>query len=101
MSLLLLITEWTGTIFGITGAALLSSNTKYSSWGWWLFLISSLSLCLFAALSSAWGLLLLNAAFVSTNVTGIIRAWLPHVRGLKANRSAIKEKFNQQEIGTV
>ncbi len=87
--MLLFITEWIGTIFGITGAALLSSNTKYSPWGWWLFLISSLSLCLFAALSSAWGLLLLNTAFVSTNVTGIVRAWLPHVRALKANPSAI------------
>jgi hypothetical protein len=86
--MLLFITEWTGTIFGITGAALLSSNTKHSPWGWWLFLISSLSLCLFAALSSSWGLLLLNAAFVSTNVTGIARVWLPHVRTLKTRLSA-------------
>lgn len=96
--MLLFITEWTGAIFGITGAALLSSNTRYSPWGWWLFLISSLSLSLFAALSSAWGLLLLNAAFVSTNVTGILRVWLPHLRVLKANRRASKEKFNQPEI---
>ena len=86
--MLLFITEWTGTIFGIAGAALLASNTKHSAWGWWLFLMSSMSLCLFAGLSSAWGLLLLNAVFVSTNVTGIARVWLPHVRALKANLTA-------------
>lgn len=78
--MLLFITEWTGTIFGITGAALLSSNTKHSPWGWGLFLISSLSLCLFAALSASWGLLMLNGAFVTTNLNGIARVWLPHVR---------------------
>jgi hypothetical protein len=86
--MLLFITEWTGTIFGIAGAALLSSNIKHSPWGWWLFLISSLSLCLFAALSNAWGLLLLNAAFVSTNLNGIARVWLPHFRALKASLAA-------------
>lgn len=78
--MLLLITEWTGTLFGIAGAALLACNVKHSPWGWWLFLISSASLCLFAALSSAWGLLLLNSVFMCTNATGIMRCWVPHYR---------------------
>jgi hypothetical protein len=82
--MLLLITEWTGTLFGIAGAALLASNIKHSPWGWWLFLISSASLCLFAGLSSAWGLLLLNSVFMCTNATGIARCWLPHYRNTSA-----------------
>lgn len=76
---MLFIFEWIGTIFGIAGAMLVASNTRHSSWGWWLFLVSSLSLCLYAVMQSAWGLFVLNAFFVTTNITGLVRWWWPHV----------------------
>ena len=72
--------EWLGACFGIAGAALLSSNIRTSPWGWVLFLVSSISLCLYAALVGAWGLLALNACFVATNITGIFRCFLPYRR---------------------
>nr|WP_290467245.1 hypothetical protein [Pseudomonas fluorescens] len=47
--------------------------------------MSSLSLCCYAVLAQAWGLLLLNGCFVATNITGLIRWWYPAV---SATRSA-------------
>lgn len=81
---MIVLTEWIGTVFGICGAMLIASNVKHSVWGWWLFLISSLSLCLYATLQGAWGLLVLNSFFVITNVTGILRWWSPAMQNLKS-----------------
>ena len=72
--------EWIGTVCGISGAALIASNVRLSPWGWWLFLMSSMSLCLFAVATGAYGLLLLNICFVMTNITGLYRHWVPYVR---------------------
>lgn len=69
--------EWIGSLCGVLGALVISTNTRVSPWGWWLFLVSSLSLCGYAVLVEAWGLLLLNGCFVATNVTGLIRWWYP------------------------
>lgn len=74
------VAEWIGSICGVLGALLISSNTRHSSWGWWLFLVSSLSLCAYAVVQHAWGLLLLNGCFVMTNVTGLIRWWMPAIK---------------------
>lgn len=75
-----LLLEWAGAVFGIAGAALLSSNVRLSPYGWLLFLCSSVLLCLYATLIQAWGLLALNGCFVATNITGIIRCLLPSRR---------------------
>lgn len=80
------IMEWVGSAFGIAGAVLLSCNVQLSSWGWWLFLVSSISLCVFAVMTGAWGLLALNACFVCTNINGIVRCWLPAMRRLSGNQ---------------
>ncbi|MDU4254590.1 nicotinamide mononucleotide transporter [Pseudomonas sp.] len=86
---MLTIVEWIGTLFGIAGAVLLSCNIKQSPWGWWLFLVSSTSICAFAVMTSAWGLLLLNACFVGTNINGILRWWWPARKaGAAANQSS-------------
>ncbi|MCF6783731.1 hypothetical protein [Stutzerimonas stutzeri] len=79
-----LILEWAGAAFGISGAALLSSNVRLSPYGWLLFMCSSLLLCLYAVLVQAWGLLLLNGCFVATNLNGIFRCWLPYYRASRA-----------------
>lgn len=67
--------EWAGTVCGITGAAMVSSNTKYSKFGWIPFLISSVMLMGFAVKSDAWGLFLLECCFFLTNLIGLYR-WL-------------------------
>ncbi|MBA1280432.1 hypothetical protein [Stutzerimonas stutzeri] len=70
--------EWIGSACGIAGAALIASNVRLSPWGWWLFLVSSLSLCAYGVAVEAWGILALNVCFVLTNITGIVRVWLPY-----------------------
>lgn len=77
---MMLLLEWVGAICGVLGALIIASNTRLSPWGWWLFLVSSLSLCGYAVLAQAWGLLLLNSCFVFTNLTGLVRWWLPSLR---------------------
>ncbi|WP_455233360.1 hypothetical protein [Geopseudomonas aromaticivorans] len=81
---MLLLTEWLGSLCGVIGALLISANVRLSPWGWWLFLVSSVSLCLYAVMQQAWGLLLLNSCFVATNVTGLIRWWWPSFRAARA-----------------
>lgn len=76
--------EWTGTVCGIAGATLIASNVRLSPWGWWLFLVSSLSMSVYGVLIGAYGLTLLNICFVATNVLGLLRVWLPHMRSRKA-----------------
>ncbi len=76
--------EWIGSLCGVLGALMISTNT----WGWWLFLVSSLSLCCYAVLAQAWGLLLLNGCFVATNVTGLIRWWYPAVSAMRSTSLA-------------
>lgn len=89
--------EWIGSICGIAGAALIASNVRLSPWGWWLFMVSSLSLCLYAATAGAWGILLLNLCFVVTNLIGLIRVWKPYyqrsrslVHSLPSSSSAVQ-----------
>ncbi|ELQ8317916.1 hypothetical protein R2571_006824 [Pseudomonas aeruginosa] len=77
---MMLLLEWVGAICGVLGALIIASNTRLSPWGWWLFLLSSVSLCGYAVLAQAWGLLLLNCCFVFTNLTGLVRWWLPSLR---------------------
>lgn len=72
--------EWTGTVCGIAGATLIACNVRLSPWGWWLFLISSLSMAVYAVKIGAYGLMLLNICFVATNCLGLWRVWLPHIR---------------------
>lgn len=69
--------EWVGSLFGVLGALTVASNTRFSPWGWWLFLVSSSALCAYSILAQAWGLLLLNSCFVGTNLLGLLRWWWP------------------------
>lgn len=72
--------EWTGTICGIAGAALIASNVRLSPWGWWLFLASSVALTAFGFIVGAYGIMSLHLCFVLTNVVGIMRVWVPYMR---------------------
>lgn len=83
--------EWVGTIFGITGAALVSSKTRWSSFGWVAFLVSSLSLCAFGFITGAYGLFILEMCFVLTNINGL-RNWLilPYIEKMKGQKKQEK-----------
>jgi len=86
--------EWVGSICGIAGAALIASNIRLSPWGWWLFFFSSVSLSLYAAVAGAWGILLLNLAFVITNLLGLARVWLPFIRQARSPVPAVDSQVS-------
>ncbi|MCP4121406.1 MAG: hypothetical protein GY751_06595 [Bacteroidetes bacterium] len=67
--------EWAGSITGLIGAAVLSTNTSLSGWGFVLFLISNLFLIFYAFQNRANGLLTMQLGFTATSVLGITR-WL-------------------------
>jgi len=80
----IVVLEWTGTISGIAGATLIASNVRVSPWGWWLFLASSTLIALYGVIMGAYGIMALNLCFVMTNLLGIARIWVPHMRNRKA-----------------
>ncbi|OEJ63861.1 hypothetical protein [Magnetovibrio blakemorei] len=69
------IAKWTGTLFGVTGAALVALNLPVSGWGFVLFLVSSVSWAIAGVVMHERSLLLLNAVFIIINLLGIYR-WL-------------------------
>ena len=65
--------EWVGAVTGIAGAAMVASHSKYSPYGWISFLVSSSCMSVFAVMTQAWGLLLLEGCFILTNLLGLWR----------------------------
>lgn len=82
--------EWLGTGAGILGAALISSKTRWSPYGWIGFIISSSSLAIYAWMSSAFGLLTLESVFLLTNLVGLWR-WLlsPYIESIKSRKKQV------------
>lgn len=80
--------EWTGTVCGIAGAALIASNVRLSPWGWWLFLVSSVALTCYGAMAGAYGVMCLHLVFVFTNLIGLVRVWAPYMRRTAAANKA-------------
>ncbi|MDT8924960.1 hypothetical protein RBE51_19415 [Pseudomonas taiwanensis] len=73
--------EWVGAATGIAGAAMVASHSKYSPYGWISFLVSSSCMSVFAVMTQAWGLLLLESCFILTNLLGLWRGLIqPFVR---------------------
>ena len=67
--------EWTGSITGLVGSIMVASHTKFSKYGWFLFLVSSLSLSAFAIVLGKFGLMVQQVGFGAINVLGLVRAW--------------------------
>jgi nicotinamide riboside transporter PnuC len=97
--MMLEVLEWTGTICGIAGAALIASNVRLSPWGWWLFLASSLILSLYGLLIGAYGIMLLNLCFVMTNLLGLARVFVPYMRS-RTIKPIYPESTSQISKGT-
>ncbi len=71
------ILEWFGALTGITGALLLSLNVKISPWAYILFLVSNLSLCVWAWQSGSIAILIMQAVLAVISSIGIYR-WMIH-----------------------
>lgn len=67
--------EWAGCIIGLSGAALLAMNSRYSAWGWVLFLLSNAAWIAFGLMTHANGLVVMQIGFTITSLTGIWK-WL-------------------------
>lgn len=68
--------EWSGSLFGLTGALLLATNSRVSRYGWIAFLIANFCMLGFAVDSRHWGLLTQQAGFTVTSLLGIYRSGL-------------------------
>ncbi len=69
--------EWTGSLLGITGAALLATKSRHSALSWPLWLVSNLCLIIFALSNHHYGLAVQQFAFFAINLIGV-RVWLFH-----------------------
>ena len=64
--------EIIGSMTGLAGAVLVATHSKYSRYGWILFLISGAMLSLFSiGLNKHW-LLLQQLGYMATNVLGLV-----------------------------
>jgi hypothetical protein len=66
--------EWSGSLTGLAGAAILASNTRISRYGWWLFLLANLFMITFAIQGHHWGLFIQQFGFMITSTLGIVRS---------------------------
>lgn len=67
--------QWLGCATGASGALLLATKTKYSGYGFILFLISNLFWTAYGFAIHAPGLIVMQGIFTITSVIGIYR-WL-------------------------
>ncbi len=67
--------EWFGTITGLAGAMLISSNVGYVGQGYILFIASALSILYVAWELERWGLFTMSLGYAIINAWGIWR-WL-------------------------
>jgi hypothetical protein len=67
--------EWSGSLTGLIGAALLATNSDVSGLGFVAFLLSNACWLAFALYTRAFGLLVMQIGFTVTSVLGIWR-WL-------------------------
>lgn len=66
--------EWSGSLAGLVGAALLAANVRISRLGWWFFLASNLLMITFAFLGDHRGLLVQQCGFTITSLVGVARS---------------------------
>lgn len=67
--------EWLGCIFGVTGAAYLARNSRWSGYGFIFFLASNVAWISFGIMTDAYSMLVMQCAFTITSLVGI-RRWL-------------------------
>ena len=73
--------EWAGCITGLCGAGLVALKTRYSGWGFVLYLASNGAWIAFGLLSHAYGVVVMQVGFTVTSVIGVWN-WLIAPRAL-------------------
>ena len=69
------ILQWSGCVTGVLGSALLACRSKWSGWGFALFLFSNGLWIDYGILTHTFGLIVMQVAFTVTSIIGIWR-WL-------------------------
>lgn len=69
------IVEWSGSILGMVGAAMLASNSGLAAHGFAAFLLSNLFWIYLGVSKKMWGLVVMQLGFTATSVMGIINHW--------------------------
>lgn len=64
---------WVGSLTGLLGAILLAANASWSRWGWAAFLVSNVAWISFGVQTRTWSLVLMQAGFMATSMTGLYR----------------------------
>ncbi|HCP77353.1 MAG: hypothetical protein CML16_02225 [Pusillimonas sp.] len=67
--------EWLGALLGLAGAALLAANHRLSGWGFLAFLLSNACWIAYALMTSAYGLIAMQAGYTLISAIGLCR-WL-------------------------
>lgn len=67
--------EWLGAALGLIGAALLAANHRLSGWGFLAFLLSNGCWIAYALMTSAYGLITMQAGYTIISAIGLCR-WL-------------------------
>jgi hypothetical protein len=66
--------EWSGALLGLAGAFLLATHTRFSRYGWVMFLFANIALIGFALGLERYGLFLQQVGFMGTSLLGIYRS---------------------------
>ena len=65
--------EWLGALLGLAGAALLAANHRLSGWGFLAFLLSNACWIAYALMTSAYGLITMQAGYTVISAIGLCR----------------------------
>lgn len=88
--------QWCGSVSGIAGALLLALRLPISGWGYVLFLISSLTLGIWAWWLEATGLLTQQLVFTIINLIGVWRwLWSAELAPTKSTSPATLTEFDR------
>jgi hypothetical protein len=71
--------EWSGSIIGMLGAALLASHGPKARFGWLCYLLANIFLIAWSVRVSATGLMVQQLVFSATSVLGLKRSGLLEV----------------------
>jgi len=64
--------EWSGSLLGLLGSALIASNSKFARYGFVAFLFSNFFWIAYGINQGAMGLILMQIGFVATSIMGIV-----------------------------
>lgn len=76
--------QWAGAIAGLTGAAVLALNNRFSKWGWFGFLAANCFIGGYALMVDATGLLVQQIGFTATSTLGVWKSDFHWLRRFKA-----------------